>query len=324
MIEFSRQSKTEALSGLLVLVGLCILGMVVFSAVGIFLASVFTDLDISELQSLAFNYKNLPQGRMSLLLMQGVISLGSFVFFPWMIRFFKKEIQGSVSSQTLPNATLLILIFALSILMLPVNGWLAALNESFYFPSFLSDLKDWATKKENEMEGLTLFLIDFQSGAELIIGFIVISLIAGFSEEFFFRKMLQPRIYVLTGNIHVAIWLTAFLFSAIHFQFFGLIPRMVLGALFGYYFWWTGNIWISVLGHSLNNGITLAGMYLYSKNLSPVNVEDPKIVPAYLGAIATGVVWSLAIMLRDEAVKIRKKLPVPEFESVSSDVSNPA
>jgi hypothetical protein len=113
--------------------------------------------------------------------------------------------------------------------------------------------------------------------------------------------------YGLTGNIHLAVWLTAFLFSAIHFQFFGLVPRMVLGALFGYYFYWTGNIWLSVFGHSLNNGLTLVGLYLYKQNLSPIDVEDPEQIPWYIGAVAAGVTWSLATMVKDESDKIRKR-----------------
>jgi membrane protease YdiL (CAAX protease family) len=140
----------------------------------------------------------------------------------------------------------------------------------------------------------------------MLLGFLVISLIAGLSEEFFFRKMLQPRIISLTGNHHAGIWITAFIFSAIHLQFFGLIPRMALGALFGYYFCWTGNIWLPVLAHALNNALTLTGLILYRQQLSPVNVEDPSEVPWVLGALAAGLVWSLSSMVKEEAQKISR------------------
>jgi len=307
MIDSSRQTKSQALSGLLILTGLCLLGIVVFSAVGIFFGSVFSGLNITDLQNIAVDYETIPNARIALLIMQGIISIGGFVLFPWTVRFFNKENQYAADKFIFPSITLLILVFALSLLMMPVNAWLAAWNESIHLPQFLSEFKDWASQKENEMQQLTIYLIDFQTTSELILGFVVISLIAGFSEEFFFRRMLQPRVYALTGNIHVAIWVTAFLFSAIHFQFFGLVPRMVLGALFGYYFWWTGNFWISVLAHSLNNGITLIGMYLYTKNISPIDVENPKIVPWYIGAVAAGITWSLAIMMKDESDKIRDR-----------------
>ncbi len=306
MTDLTQAKKASSLSSLLIITGLCILGIVVFSGVGFVLAGLVTGLDTSEIQSLMIDFESTPNARIALLVLQGTISLGGFVIMPSLVRFLQK---GDVLSKmpVSPSITMLILIFSLALLMMPVNGWLAAFNKSFHLPSFLSEFQNWAQDKEIEMEKLTLFLIDFQSTIELIICFTVVSLIAGFSEEFFFRKLIQPRMYGLTGNIHSAIWITAFLFSAIHFQFFGLIPRMVLGALFGYYFYWTGNIWLSVFGHSLNNGLTLVGMFLYKKNLSPIDVEDPEQIPWYVGAVAAGVTWSLATMVKEESDKIRSK-----------------
>lgn len=196
------------------------------------------------------------------------------------------------------------LVVGLSVLMMPVNAWLAAWNESIHLPSFLQEFQNWAGEKEKLMEKLTLFLVDFQSVTEILAGFFVIAFIAGFSEEYFFRRMLQPRFMAILNNPHAAIWLTAFIFSAIHVQFNGLIPRMVLGALFGYYYYWTGNIWISVIGHALNNAITLVGMMLYQNKISPINVDNPNLIPWYIGAVAAGITWSLATMIKEEADKI--------------------
>jgi membrane protease YdiL (CAAX protease family) len=218
------------------------------------------------------------------------------------------------------NITLLLLVFGLGLLMMPVNSWLSAFNQALHLPSFLDDFQRWAMAKEFEMEKLTLFLVDFSSPLEMVLGFMVVSLIAGFSEEYFFRKLLQPRVMGIFGNPHAGIWITAFIFSAIHVQFYGLFPRMVLGALFGYYYWWTGNIWLSVFAHSLNNAITLIGISLYKADLSPINVEDPQQIPWFLGAIAAGVTWSLASLVKEEADKIRYrklKLPDPEIQQPS-------
>ena len=91
------------------------------------------------------------------------------------------------------------------------------------------------------------------------------------------------------------------------FQFYGLIPRMILGALFGYYFYWTGNIALAMFGHILNNGITLIGIVLYQNKISPIDVENPEQIPWYLGALAAGITWSLVIMFKDEAEKKAKQ-----------------
>jgi membrane protease YdiL (CAAX protease family) len=300
------QSKKDAVSGLFVLIGLCLLGMVVFSGIGIFIAKLVTGLDAVDIQEIASGGgTSIPGSRMAVLLLQGSISLGGFIAFPSLVYLLKKNTFKATGIINL-NFTLLLLVLVLSLLMLPVNGWLAGWNESIHFPSFLNDFYHWARAKENEMQKLTVFLVDFRNPIEVVSGFIVISLIAGLSEEFFFRRMVQPQVQKLAGNPHFAIWFTAFIFSAIHFQFFGFIPRMALGALFGYYFYWTGNIWLPVFGHCLNNGITLIGMYLYNRNMSPIDVEDPAQIPWYLGAVAAGVTWSLATMVKEEADKIRK------------------
>jgi hypothetical protein len=82
---------------------------------------------------------------------------------------------------------------------------------------------------------------------------------------------------------------------------------MALGALFGYYFYWTGNIRLPILAHILNNAITLAGLVLYQQKVSSINVEDPAQIPWFIGAISAGVVLSIASMVQEEADKIRSR-----------------
>jgi membrane protease YdiL (CAAX protease family) len=296
--------KQKAISDLLVLTGLCLIGMLVFSGAALFVASKITGLDATQLGP-AMNWETAGEkGRTALLLMQGLISIGSFIAFPALIRFF----SPSAPPESLrPSGNMLLLISVLSLLMMPVNALLAAWNQSIRLPSILQGFQSWAWEKELEMEKLTSYLVQFSGWEEGILGFLVIALLAGITEEYFFRKMLQPRIISLTGNPHTGIWLTAFIFSAIHIQFYGLIPRMALGALFGYYYLWTGNIRLPMFAHALNNGITLLGLVLYQQKVSPLNVEDPAQLPWYLGAISGGLVWSLSSMVKEEALKIRRQ-----------------
>lgn len=301
----SRIAAIKNLSELLILIGLCLLGLVLFSAVGFVVIHFASGLSLEEIQNLALDPEAIPNSRTWLLILQSITALGSFIFLPSLLRFLKKPgLENGLAPVPL-NFTLLALVGGLAVLMMPVNGWLAAWNESMHVPGFLQDFQQWAHEKEQELETLTLFLVDFQSPLEIALGFLVIAVVAGVSEEFFFRKMLQPRIIALSGNPHVGIWVTAFLFSAIHMQFFGLIPRMVLGALFGYYYFWSGRIVLPMLAHVLNNGLTLIGMLLYKRNLSPINVEDPHVIPWYFGAACAGICWSLSTMVMEEIGKIR-------------------
>ena len=84
--------------------------------------------------------------------------------------------------------------------------------------------------------------------------------IAAISEELIFRRVIQKLIQKHSNNIHLAIWITAFLFSAIHLQFYGFVPRMLLGAVLGYMYFWSGSIWMPIIAHFTNNfiGVTLA------------------------------------------------------------------
>lgn len=297
----------KAFSQLLILTGLCILGLFFFSVLGMYICQLAFGLQVDEIQRLAFETGNSPHARTILLIVQGFSALGSFVVAPMLLPLLSKPDGNKRAPFRIASPLMVGLVFAIALLMMPVNAWLAAWNESIHLPEMLSPLQEWAREKEKSLEKITLFLVDFKSPLETVLGFLVVAVLAGLSEEYFFRKMLQTRFIALTRNPHTGIWLTAFIFAAIHIQFYGLIPRMLLGALFGYYYFWTGNIGLAMLGHILNNGITLIGVVLYQKKISPIDVDDPAHFPWYIGAVAAGITWSLAVMFKEEAEKRTKQ-----------------
>jgi membrane protease YdiL (CAAX protease family) len=307
MLDQEPEISTRPLAQLLVIAGLAMLGILIFSGLGLAAMRFW----LPEAGSSPQGFPNLQalgsDGRTALLLVQGLTQLGGFLVFPMFVYLLLPGTSFEPKYSISPNLTILLLIVGLAMLMMPVNSWLATLNQSVQLPSFLKGFEKWAHDRESETEQLTLFLVDFDNPAQAVLGFVVIAGIAGITEEYFFRKLVQPRIFGLTSNIHLAVWMTAFIFSAIHVQFLGLIPRMALGALFGYYYVWTGNIRLAMFGHFLNNSITLAGIYLYRLEISPINVEDPQQIPWYLGPLAAGVTWSLSVMVKDEADKIRSR-----------------
>jgi membrane protease YdiL (CAAX protease family) len=85
--------------------------------------------------------------------------------------------------------------------------------------------------------------------------------IPAIGEEFFFRGGIQ-NIISDKKNIHVAVWVSAFVFSAIHMQFYGFIPRMLLGGMYGYLLFWSGSLWLPVIAHFVNNGMAVLVYYL--------------------------------------------------------------
>jgi membrane protease YdiL (CAAX protease family) len=95
----------------------------------------------------------------------------------------------------------------------------------------------------------------------MIINLFIIAILPAVGEEFFFRGVLQKILIKLFKSGHVAIWVTAFIFSAMHFQFFGFVPRFILGLIFGYLFFWSGTLWLPVISHFINNAVPVIMAY---------------------------------------------------------------
>ena len=112
------------------------------------------------------------------------------------------------------------------------------------------------------------------SVSDLLIALLVIAILPGIGEELVFRGMTQQLFIESKFNPHLSIWLAAIIFSAIHFQFFGFLPRMLLGALFGYLFYWSGNLLIPIIAHVFTNGAQVLLMYIYKEDLLDTGMEE--------------------------------------------------
>ena len=118
-----------------------------------------------------------------------------------------------------------------------------------------------------------IFLI-MESPADLLLNLFVIGFIAALSEEVFFRGALQRVLIEWTGSVHKGVWIAAVIFSAIHLQFYGFFPRMVLGAMLGYMFVWSGSLWIPIFAHFINNAVGVLLNYYVQKGKIPEEIEN--------------------------------------------------
>lgn len=116
-----------------------------------------------------------------------------------------------------------------------------------------SSIEQWAKPMEEAAEVLTKTILSTNDTLSLIMTFFSIAVIPAVCEEFAFRGVMQPLIAKTTRNVHVAIWLTAIMFSLFHMQFYGFLPRVLIGGLLGYLVIWTGSLWPSILAHFVNN-----------------------------------------------------------------------
>ena len=153
------------------------------------------------------------------------------------------------------------------LLALPAISLLSHLNQQIILPDFLEPIEAWMKSKEEALAATTKQFLSVKSYGGLVINILLMALLPAIAEELTFRGVLQ-RLFasrkvhnqLSEGRWrvpHVAIWITAIIFSAIHFQFYGFIPRMLMGALFGYMLVWTGSIWVPMTMHFVNNAMAV-------------------------------------------------------------------
>ena len=240
--------------------GVFLIGQVLAGVAGIMMSGV----GLSEFTSILSNPTAYPEQRTMFLVMQGMASLGGFIIAP--LIFYYTMVKGNLfrdfidfPSNILSSAGLtVVIIFSFMIVNTVFIEW----NASISLPESWSGFEKWATNLEETMADVTKYLTRFESTQYFVLAIIVVAILPGIGEEVLFRGFLQNIFRRLFVNDHVAIWMAAFLFGAIHFQFYGILPRMLLGALFGYLYLWTGNLLIPILAHFLNNAISLFALFI--------------------------------------------------------------
>lgn len=162
------------------------------------------------------------------------------------------------------TGSLFILIFAILLVVViqPFVNAVGYLNEQITLPDSMSSIQNWMKEKEESSQSIINLCFEDKSFISLVCNILVIAVMAGIAEEFFFRGCMQRIFEKIVLNSHLAIWLTAFIFSAVHLQFYGFLPRLLLGAMLGYLFVWSRSIWVPVLIHVLNNAIIVIFMQI--------------------------------------------------------------
>lgn len=202
-----------------------------------------------------------------------LIPSSAFVFF---CQDDSKKYFSPVQSQSFLFYLLAILLI---IVIQPLISSISYYNQQIVLPDSFASLENWMRMSEDNAEkSLTLLLSDKSIGS-LLLNILVLAFVAGITEEVFFRGCMQQIFEKIVSNKHLAIWITAFIFSAVHFQFYGFIPRLLLGALLGYLYVWSGNIIIPVAVHISHNAIAVVFSHLYIgtstyEQLDKLNLEQ--------------------------------------------------
>lgn len=187
----------------------------------------------------------------------------------------KLEKRNVVNTFGLSNKLSLINIFGIIAIMVvatPALNQIIYWNQNIVFPQYLKDIENLFRQWETQNAETTKILLDGNSLMTLLTGIFTIGIVTPIGEELFFRAGLQ-RILSESISRHLSIWITAIIFSALHLQFFGFIPRVLLGAFFGYLFVWTNSIWAPIFAHAFNNTLIVILSYLTSCKICDLNFD---------------------------------------------------
>ena len=181
---------------------------------------------------------------------------------------------------------------ALMFISLPLTNILGEWNEKVNFGEALGTL---LKTLEDTAADLTQRMLEVDTVWGLLGNLLVIALIPAIGEELTFRSVLQQAL-TKRCNAHVAVFLSAFIFSFIHFQFYGFLPRMFLGLILGYMFYYSGSIWTTILMHFINNGTAVVMGYLEYKGYTEIDWEHfgstTNIALLITSLVATvGIIW---------------------------------
>ncbi len=253
---------------------------------------------------------------------QVIQSIGLFVIPPFILGLLYHgnngeylQINRSTRWQSYALAALAILI------SIPLVNFLGDINSQMKFPEAFSGLEAWMRKMEDAAEVLVEKFMKVEGLSGLLFNIFMIAVIPALGEELMFRGVVQRIFTGWTKNHHWGIWITAFLFSAMHMQFYGFIPRMALGAMFGYLLIWTGTMWVPILAHFVNNTMGVMGYFLINQGVISKDIEKwgtghgqfPLVILCF---VITGVL--LFLIFRSE--QSQTKMPVNQIDSQASRI----
>jgi uncharacterized protein len=185
-----------------------------------------------------------------------------------------------------------------------ISGALSELNQMI---PITKSATNYFQKLENEYNKQVMVLGNMKSTADFILSMIVLALVPAIFEEMLFRGTLQQITIALTRNAFAGILITSIFFSAVHLSYYGFLPRLFLGIMLGYIFYFGKNLWLSIIAHFLNNAYSLAVMFALSRS-GKLNMEAlDETYPLYYGVLGMAVIILLFIVFNRDSKKLLER-----------------
>lgn len=291
---------------LLLIAMLCVFSAVLFSLLATLLVVLFYGFDMNSFT----DYSNLNVIK-GLKLFQLTSAIGLFIVPPIVYALIVSKKMGStlaLNKFSSPKYWLLVLL--IMVVSAPFMSWLVEFNSQLVLPDFLAPLEAWMKQSEQSAEQITKLFLTFDGLGSFLYILLIVAIVPAIGEELLFRGVLQKIMVDWIKNYHIAIWVTAILFSALHMQFFGFLPRMLLGALFGYVFYWSGSLWLPILGHFINNGSVVLLSFFYPEMINNTEITLFEGDANWIATIVSGV-FVVGLMVVFKRLNPSKNKPTP-------------
>jgi membrane protease YdiL (CAAX protease family) len=296
----STQLKTVwfFISRLFILAGMVLFFSALSLVLGTMLSKVIFGVDAfgdpSALTHLAEN----AEIRNAFKFLQVLITLGGMLIPAW---YFPKAIghESAAFLKLNTKVTLLHALYAIGLILLsiPMVSWLIEMNARLELPASWAALEAKLKATEEAAAKLTEAFTAGTSTGELVVNLLVVAVVPAIAEELLFRGTLQQFFALCFKNVHVAVLLSAALFSAFHGQVYGFMPRFVLGILLGYLFVYSGSVWPAILAHFINNTLSLLVAHFGLKDSSFAFLHDDYHFPIFLVCLSTAACAALVYFL---------------------------
>ena len=300
-----KQEEINPFFQILLLLAYAIAGALIFSVIGLVIACAMHGIYSVEKINLLMSAD--PKYVDGLKVIQILSSIGTFILPPVILALTVKKKLSSFYGFITPKFLLLIIVLGIMIVSMPFMEWIAVSNQKMVLPEFLKGIERWMKEKEDAAMQMTIQLITARNNFDFIVNLIMIAVLPAIGEELMFRGGLQRSMNKMFNNPHAAIWISAIIFSAIHVQFYGFIPRMLLGAGFGYLYYYSGNIWYAITAHFINNAYAVcAAFYMQKHNMQLNKADEPIGFPWYGYVISAIITIALFKFFKDIAQRERK------------------
>jgi len=259
---------------LMVLIVLVISSFLLVFLIGTGIGMIFFGTDIIE--SLTMDSEGIDKRSLAILkYFQVVNQIGVFIIpaliFAWLN---DRRVEGYLKLNPVTNVRFYIIGVVVLFTTLPFINWLIDLNNNIDLPSYMETVETWFRQMEEEAMRLNEAFLNTTKLGGLIVNLFMIALLASVGEELIFRGILVRIFVEWTKNVHLGVVISAILFSALHLQFYGFLPRFVLGLVLGYLFIRSGTLWVPILVHFVNNAMAVVLTYLSNKGIIDLDLES--------------------------------------------------